>query len=158
MNKKNILIIGVIIIIMIIIIAIILSKNSSGKVPTIEEFENKAKSQDFTISTIDNAVTQSKPVISAKMAVSSDAKYTIEMYVLENDEETKTLYAEKKSNYEGKKQEGDTAKETNEDEIDEYSLKSNGNCMYIKRVKNTIISYNVKEDEEQKVSEFVKSL
>lgn len=158
MNKKSVLIFGIIAIIIIVAIVIVISLSSGNKVPTIEEFEQKAIQQEFTISSIDNIVTQSKPVTVAKMAVSSDSKYTIEMYVLENEEATKELYNEKKQNYEERKQEGDNSKETNKSNTNIYTLKANGNCMYIKRVNNTIISYNVKEADEKKVIKFIKSL
>lgn len=157
MNKKSVLVFGIIAIIIIITVVIAILTNGN-KMPTIEDFEQKATKKGFTISTIENAITQNKPITSAKMAVSSDSKYTVEMYAMENDNEAKTLYTEKKVNYEDRKQEGDKAKETNKDDVDIYTLKSNGNCMFIKRVKNTIISYNVKDSGEKIISEFVNSL
>lgn len=157
MNKNKVLIITIIVILLIIGIIIMIAFGKS-KVITIEEFEQKAKEQGFTIGEIDNVVTQSKPVTATKLAMSSDNKYFIEMYVLENEDATKDLYNEKKQRFEERKQDGDTAKETSKKNLETYTLKSNGDCMYVKRIENVIISYTVKDTDEQKASEFVKSL
>lgn len=157
MDKNRMLI--VVIVAIILIIGVIIMITSGGeKLITIEEFEQKAKEQGYTIGEIDNVVTQSKPITSTKLAMSRDNKYFIEMYVLENEEATKQFYNEKKESFEAQKQEGDNAKETNKKNNDTYALKSNGYCMYVKRVNNTLISYNIRESDEQKVSEFINSL
>ncbi len=158
MNKNKIIIVAIVVILIIIGIVIILTFGSKAKVITPEEFEQKAKDQGFTIGEIDNLVTQSKPVKATKMAISADSSYYIEMYVLEDEKSADEFYNEKKQNYEELKSENDKGKEVSKSNYKTYTLKSNGNCMYVKRIDNTLISYIVKEANEQKVNEFVNSL
>lgn len=155
MKKSVKIIIAVVVAVIIIAIVCFAIMQSGKRAITIEEFEERAKENGYRIADIQNDITKKEEIVNAKLAISEDYSYFISFYVLKDNNAASDFYKEQKEEFIKTKQEGNEPVEKKSKSYEEYSLKANGKYMYISRIKNTIVQFNVNESEEQKVKEFL---
>ncbi len=155
MKKSIKMIIAAVVGVIIIAIVCLAIMQSGKKAITMEQFEEKAKENGYKIADIQNDITKKEEIINAKLAISEDYSYFISFYILKDNDSASNFYKEQKEEFAKTKQEENEPIEKKSKSYEEYSLKSNGKYMYISRIENTIVQFNVNESEEQKVKEFL---
>ena len=153
--RKSVKITIVVVAMIIIAIVCFAIMQSGKKTITMEQFEEKAKENGYKIADIQNDITKKEEITNAKLAISEDYSYFISFYILKDNESAINFYKEQKEEFAKTKQEENEPIEKKSKSYEEYSLKSNGKYMYISRIENTIVQFNVNESEEQKVKEFL---
>lgn len=158
MKKSLKIIITLLIIIAIVGVVFFVILKGSKKALTIEKFEEIANKKGYKIAEVQNQLTSSEDVISAKAAIKEDDSYLINFYVLKDNDVAKNFYNGEKEKYSANKKEGDNESQASKDNYENYTLKTDKVYSYIARVSNTVIRLKVDEAKEQEVRDFIKEL
>ena len=164
MQKKTIIKIIIIAITGLLIIGtgiiLFLSLTNKKQAITSEEFKKIAKENDLVIENIslEDDTNNKNTDIKEALYATSENDWTIEYYVIKDEETAKYLYEETMKMY--KVYQNDTSEEKikNRKNYDLYTLKTQTSFYHVCRVDNTIISINAKDNDEKQIIKTINKL
>ena len=123
----------------------------------VERFTKVAKDKGYEIVDVSEQY-KAYPFIKSGTVSSSDKNWQVEFYVLEDEVAAKNMFNTNKSKFDKEKNGSKTYSEVNMKNYNTYTLKANGQYMYLSRVENTLIYCNVKSEYEKDAKELIKAL
>lgn len=154
MEKRNIFLK---IILSVMMIFLLVGCGNNRKAITTEEFENKAKSHNYTIIDATAQYKDSEFVDKATLA-SNASNWKVEFYILKDKNSAASVYEYNKEDF--IKSKGNGSKETSESigNYSNYSLTTNGNYKYLSKIDNTLIYVVADEKYTEDIKGFVQEL
>lgn len=161
LNNKQRRIISLLVLILLIsiIVSIVLLITTKGKKAiSTQQFKDTFDENEYNLVDVIDQFSSYQYVKEACIAVSKDASYQIEFYVLENDNYAIDFFNRNKSIFESKK--GSLSTETSADikNCSRYTLNSNDRFMFLSRIDNTVVYIDVYNNYINNVNSIIEKL
>lgn len=162
MKKKKIIIVILIIISIISIITGIILEivYAPKKAINPEIFISITKNNNLKVKTVDIKDQNGNKIKEVKEALNAESKlgWTLEFYILENEETAKKNYSQNKKIYSSYKNQLSDEKEKNRKNYDVFTLKTQTSFMHVCRVDNTILAISADDEDEKSIETVIKKL
>ena len=123
-----------------------------------DTFRSKMEAHDFYVSDASLQFSVYDFVENVTVAGDPSGNYQLEFYTFTTDGDAIESFQTNKSDFEQKKGSTSTEKSKNGKNFESYSLTSNGRCMYVSRVDNTMLYLDIPDSYKKEVKKIVKEL
>jgi predicted small lipoprotein YifL len=123
----------------------------------VEQFTKKAKDKGYDVVDVSKQYEKYEYIKSGTVA-SSNNKWQVELYILEDETGAKNMYNINKNKFNKEKHNSKTYSEVTMKNYSKYTLKANNKYMYLSRVDNTLIYCDVESKYEEEAKKFIKEL